>query len=1360
MDENLYRNTLLEAPFGYAYHQMILDEKGKPVDYQFIEVNPAFETLTGLNNDHILNKRVTEILPGIEKETFDWIGFYGEIALTGVKKEFEQFSAVLNRWYKVQAYSPEKYFFVTVFIDITEMKNAETTLLYHKEELERVEEELTAAIEELTTANEELTRTNEELLETADALKRSKEEYYAVVENADDYILRYDKEHRHIFANSAALKITGKKWEEFIGYTHRELGFPEDLCVLWEKNIDKVFHTGETQMIDFELELMHGKMNLQMRLSPEFAPDGSIHSVIGFSRDITDIKKKEEQLLFQSQVLNQIQDIVTVTDMQGYILYVNKAETKAMNMSAEAIIGKHVSIYGDDPEKGATQEQIIQKTLDKKEWRGEVVNFLPDGTSILLDCRTSMVFNSQGEPVALCGISTDITERKKAERILQENEKKYRLITENTSDVIWILNLDKKKFTYMSPSITRLTGHTVKEALEMNINEFLSPESTERVLKALPGKIEAFKKNPEVPHVYLLELQQICKNGDVIWIEISSRYQYNADGEVEILGISRNIMDRKLAEEKINKQKALLEKIFEVLPIGLWYADKNGRLLRGNPAGIKIWGAEPHVSPDEYGVFKAWRYPSGEEIKPEDWALAHTIRNGAIILDEMLEIEAFDGKKKIILNYTVPIKNENNEIEGAIILNNEITDRIRAEESQRESELLFKSYIDNSPIGVFVSNEKGEYIDANPSACRITGYTKEELLSKAIPDLLPEQEKEKGFQHFQVLLKEGYAYGELPFVTQSGEQRWWSVTAVKINDTRFLGFTQDITHRKQSEAALNSALRYEEALHIASNVLLTIPDKDTAIKIALTGLLHATQTQRVYIFENFTDTEFCMKQTYEVCAEGIKPEKDNPELQRIPYHPGISRWLDVLSQNGIITGLVKDFPAAEREILEPQNIVSIIVVPIWANSEFFGFIGFDETTYERVWEDNEKRVLKTAAEIIGAYIARLKAEEEILAAKEQAEEANQTKSLFLANISHELRTPLNGILGFAELLDYTILNKEQEECVGFIKTSGKTLLALINDILDISKMESGEFNLTQETFELGSAIEAALKPVEIKADQKNLKFTVDIQPDVPERVMGDSLRLKQVLMNLAGNACKFTLLGGISVEVHSGKIEDDICELIFSVKDTGVGIPAANLEKIFEPFYQGDNPAEKKFQGTGLGLSISQSIIRSMGGNITVLSEPGIGTVFTFNIFLKISNEQSNGLTERNKPQKQVYKDMKFLIVEDDDINRIFFSRLFSNNGFRFDVAENGEQALALYQNNDYHIIFMDCQMPVMNGYEATRQIRKLEGNQKHTVIVALTAYARPEDEMKCMECGMDDFLSKPLTDEQLKNTIDRWTSD
>ncbi len=1238
MDENLYRNTLLEAPFGYAYHQMILDEKGKPVDYQFIEVNPAFETLTGLNNAHILNRRVTEILPGIEKETFDWIGFYGEIALTGVKKEFEQFSAVLNRWYKVQAYSPEKYFFVTVFIDITEIKNTENTLLYHKEELERVEEELTAANEELTAANEELTRTNEELLETADALKKSKEEYYAVVENADDYILRYDKEHRHIFANSAALKITGKKWEEFIGYTHRELGFPEDLCVLWENNIDKVFQTGETQEIDFEVELMHGKMNLQMRLSPEFAPDGSIHSVIGFSRDITDIKKKEEALI--------------------------------------------------------------------------------------------------------------------------ENEKKYRLITENTSDVIWILNLDKKKFTYMSPSITRLTGHTVKEALEMNINEFLSPESTERVLKALPGKIEAFKKNPEIPHVYLLELQQICKNGDLIWIEISSRYQYNADGEVEILGISRNIMDRKLAEEKINKQSALLEKIFEVLPIGLWYADKNGRLLRGNPAGIKIWGAEPHVSPDEYGVFKAWRYPSGEEIKPEDWALAHTIRNGAVVLDEMLEIEAFDGKKKIILNYTVPIKNENNEIEGAIILNNDITERIRAEESQRESELLFKSYIDNSPIGVFVSNEKGEYIDANPSACQITGYTKMELLSKVIPDLLPEQEKEKGFQHFQVLMKEGYSYGELRYMTKNGEQRWWSVTAAKISEVKYLGFVQDITHRKQSETALNSALRYEEALHIASNVLLTIPDKDTALKIALTGLLHATQTQRVYIFENFTDTEFCMKQTFEVCAEGIKPEMDNPELQRIPYHPGFSRWLDALSQNSIIAGLVKDFPAAEREILEPQDIVSIIVVPIWANSEFFGFIGFDETTYERVWEDKEKRVLKTAAEIIGAYITRLKAEEEILAAKEQAEEANQIKSLFLANISHELRTPLNGILGFAELLDYTILNKEQEECVGFIKTSGKTLLALINDILDISKMESGEFNLTQETFELGSAIEAALKPVEIKADQKNLKFTVDIQPDVPERVLGDSLRLKQVLMNLAGNACKFTLHGGISVEVHSGKIEDDICELIFSVKDTGVGIPAANLEKIFEPFYQGDNPAEKKFQGTGLGLSISQSIIRSMGGNITVLSEPGIGTVFTFNIFLKISNEQSNGLTERNKPQKQVYKDMKFLIVEDDDINRIFFSRLFSNNGFRFDVAENGEQALALYQNNDYHIIFMDCQMPVMNGYEATRQIRKLEGNQKHTVIVALTAYARPEDEMKCMECGMDDFLSKPLTDEQLKNTIDRWTSD
>jgi CheY-like chemotaxis protein len=288
----------------------------------------------------------------------------------------------------------------------------------------------------------------------------------------------------------------------------------------------------------------------------------------------------------------------------------------------------------------------------------------------------------------------------------------------------------------------------------------------------------------------------------------------------------------------------------------------------------------------------------------------------------------------------------------------------------------------------------------------------------------------------------------------------------------------------------------------------------------------------------------------------------------------------------------------------------------------------------------------------------------------------------------------------------------------------------------------------------------AVKPIALKSGQKNVLFNVLVHPDVPQKTSGDSLRLKQVIMNLANNAYKFTSQGEIRITVELKSLMETADEIIFSVKDTGIGIPEKNLERIFEPFFQGELSAEKKQPGTGLGLSICKSIIELMGGSINVKSEVGKGTDFTFTAVFNRCDEPAKTVVKETSQQQSVLdKNQTFLIVEDDEINLLYFKRVFDNNHLKYDVAVNGEEAVKAYQESNYSIIFMDCQMPVMDGYQATRKIRQIEGDGKHTVIIAVTAYAMGGDEIKCQQAGMDDYMSKPVSDEQLINAIAKWTN-
>ncbi len=652
----------------------------------------------------------------------------------------------------------------------------------------------------------------------------------------------------------------------------------------------------------------------------------------------------------------------------------------------------------------------------------------------------------------------------------------------------------------------------------------------------------------------------------------------------------------------------------------------------------------------------------------------------------------------------------------------DITSRKQLDEKLHASEQRLRSLYELSPLGIALVDMSGKYIDFNKSFLEITGYTGEELQRLDYWALTPPKYSEAETEQLKLLVETGrYGPYEKEYIHKSGR-----LVPIQLNGMLVKGMTgeehiwsivEDISERRKAEEMLRSASLYARNL-IESSIdpLVTISAKGKIMDVN-----QATEKVTGCARGELVGTDFSDYFT--------EPDKAREGYQKV-----------------FADGFVTDYPLAIRH--KSGNVTEVIY-----NAS--------------VYRDEQGQVQGVFASVRD-FTEQRKAQKAISEARESAERTAKIRSEFLANMSHEIRTPMNGIIGLTQLALNQPTSPEVRDYLSKISTSSMSLLSILNDILDLSKLEAGRMEIENAPFDLDRTTDNLRNMFEERAHAKRLGFSIEVAEHTPRDLIGDSLRLQQVLSNLIGNAFKFTEHGQVAIKISPKQITPTQAQITFTVEDSGIGIAKENLDKLFKPFSQVDASTSRKFGGTGLGLSISQRLLELMGGEFSVSSQPEKGTSISFDLQLGIVNSivpretrqrvkhEAGELTHKLGDAAKTLKGARILVAEDNSINQQVVREFLKLSGMEVVIANNGQEALDALHLQDFDAVLMDVHMPVMDGIEATRRIREQE-KFYHLPVLALTADVVQEEREKCIASGMNDFISKPINPEALIAALSRW---
>jgi len=926
------------------------------------------------------------------------------------------------------------------------------------------------------------------------------------------------------------------------------------------------------------------------------------------------------------------------------------------------------------------------------------------------------------------------------EDMLQVSEEKYRTLFENTGTATCILENDGT-ISMANPKFLQLSGYSSIDEIESRRTwmEFVVKEDLERMKKQ-----HELRRKDNDKALTNYEFSFIDKKGNLKDIFLTVNI---IPGTKKSVASLLDITERKKTEKKLHE------------------SEKNHRII-SELASDYFYSLiiEPSGKLDIEWISKSFERVttySSDEIKNFDRWMSHIHTDDIPVLKKNLEVlltnnfvtseyRLFrkDGEIRWFYDRLKPEWDEKQQrvtrVFGAV---NDITERKQAEDNFKISKLRYQKIFTESIVPIFlIVPGDSKIFEVNPAAVKLTKYERKELIDSNFSKIILDNKKETDELINTVKEKYFFRKKNMTIVTKKGENR--------IIDANFSYYTfedkeliqligMDITERKQAELIKKTIYEIAESTHTAK----TLEDLFQSIH-KLVGTLMYAKNLFIALYDPSTDL---LHFNYYV-------DKYYESMSPIKTTEGLTGYVFRTTKTLLLTPEIEEQLIAHKEINEiGKPSVSWLGVPLKVGNRVIGVLTVQSYEQGVRYEEKEKSILEYVSGQVAITISRKKVEEELIAAKEKAEESDRLKSAFLSNMSHEIRTPLNGILGFINLLkEPNLTGEEQNEYTDIIQKSGDRLLNTINDLIDISRIETGQVKISVSEVNVNKQVEELNRFFAPEAEKKSLKlYYKKSLPSEKVNINTDKTKFNTILTNLLKNAIKYTDKGFIEFGYKKNKNY-----LEFYVKDTGIGIPENRQGAIFNRFVQADIEDTKVFEGSGLGLAIAKSYVEILGGKISVESEEGKGSTFYFTIPYKVSENETDTFKEPipgQKDEKKV-KNLKILIAEDEEIAIIHLTIILRGISKKILFAKTGVEAVEICKKNkDIDLVLMDIRMPKMDGYEATRKIREFN---KDISIIAQTAYALLGDREKSLEAGCDDYITKPIDKDELLEKIKRYFSE